>query len=119
LLQYRMPGLGSDAALRRPGLNCANRVILDFLSSADKELISQRESDMPQITDPVNTEQLRKGYRALLLSAVGTMALGVFYAVVPFTGHGIFHVIGGIVIFASGLYILGIARRVKRKSRDR
>jgi hypothetical protein len=73
---------------------------------------------MPQITDPVNTEQLRKAYRALLLAALGTMALGVVYAVFPLTGHGLFHVIGGIVIVAGGLYILGIAQRFKRKSSD-
>lgn len=72
---------------------------------------------MPQITDPVDAAKQRKAYRALVRAAVLEMALGVVYAVFPFAGRGSFHIVGGIVIIAGGLVVLGFALRVRSKSR--
>ena len=72
---------------------------------------------MPQITDPVDAEKHRKAYRALIRAGVLEMALGVVYAIFPFAGHGSFHVIGGIVVVAGGLVVLGYALRVRSRAR--
>lgn len=71
---------------------------------------------MPQITDPVDADKRRKAYRALVRAAVLEMALGVVWAIFPFAGRGSFHIVGGIVIFAGGLGLLGFALRVRSKS---
>jgi uncharacterized membrane protein HdeD (DUF308 family) len=78
---------------------------------------------MPQIADPADPAspgdraKVRSAYRRLILAGVIEMALGLFYAVFTFAGHGIFHVVAGIVIIAGGLYIISIALRLRRKAR--
>jgi len=74
---------------------------------------------MPQITDPVDADKRRRAYRALVRAAVLEMALGVVWVVFPFAGRGSFHIVGGIVIFAGGLGLLGFALRVRSKSTGR
>jgi hypothetical protein len=74
---------------------------------------------MAQNTDPVVAGKRRKAYRALIRAAVLEMTLGVLYAIFPFAGRGAFHIVGGIVIVAAGLVILGLALRVRRKSAGR
>jgi len=73
---------------------------------------------MPQITDPVEGQR-RKAFRALTWAGVLEMALGVVYAVFPFEGHGSFHVVGGIVIIAGGLVVLGFALRLRSRGMGR
>jgi small neutral amino acid transporter SnatA (MarC family) len=71
---------------------------------------------MPQITDSVDAGKRKKAYRALIRAAVLEMTLGVVYAVFPFAGRGIFHIVGGIVIIAGGLVLLGVALRLRSKT---
>jgi small neutral amino acid transporter SnatA (MarC family) len=61
--------------------------------------------------------KVRRAYLALIRAAVLEMALGVFYAVFGFAGRGSFHVYAGLVIIAGGFVILGVALRVRSKSR--
>jgi hypothetical protein len=74
---------------------------------------------MPQITDPADASKLRRSYRALVRAAVLEMALGAMYAVFPFAGRGSFHIVGGIVIVAGGVLLLGLALRIRSRSRNR
>jgi hypothetical protein len=71
---------------------------------------------MPQSTDLADA---RKVFRMGVLAAVMEMALGVGWVVFPFAGRGSFHVVGGIVIVAGGVIVLGVALRFRSRSRSR
>jgi uncharacterized membrane protein HdeD (DUF308 family) len=74
---------------------------------------------MPQITDLADASKLRRSYRALARAAVLEMAMGVLYAVFPFAGRESFRIVGGIVIVAGGLALLGFALRIRSRSMGR
>jgi uncharacterized membrane protein HdeD (DUF308 family) len=74
---------------------------------------------MPPVTDSADSAKARRAYRALMRAGVLEMALGVFWLVFPFAGHGIFRIVGGIAIICGGLVILGYALAIRRKVRGR